>query len=404
MTPRAWFILTALSIGRVAFGYQFQSIATLATDLVPRFGMSYAQLGSLIGAYMLLGVFTALPLGLLGRRFGDRIVVSIGLLLMTAGGVWSALADGPSGMALGRTAAGVGAVAMIVMQGKVISEWFTGRFFMLAIGLTVCAFSVGMGLAQLLLPPLDHAFGMHAALLSTAAPSGLAFLLFALGYSTPPHAAPAPRRFSMPGPRECVLLMVAGLTWMTFTSGYSAFASYLPTALTLRGEGAAVVALVMTVVTWGNLPATMTGSGMAHRFGDMTVFLVGTLAMAAGMAGMAVISGPVAGLAVWPAVWPVGWALLVGVVGGIQPGVIMAVGTLSARPENRAAGMGLFYTIYYLGGTAAPALCGVAADAYGGPDGGLLAAAALGALGVPMFLLHRALSRRWHPARALVTG
>jgi len=396
MTLRAWFILTALTIGRIAFGYQFQSIATLATDLVPRFGMTYAQLGSLIGAYMLLGVFTALPLGLLGRRFGDRIVVSIGLFLMTAGGVWSALADGPSGMALGRTAAGVGAVAMIVMQGKVISEWFTGRYFMLAIGATVCAFSVGMGMAQLLLPPLDHAFGMHAALLSTAVPAGLAFLLFALGYTTPPHAAPTPRRFSMPGLRECVLLAVAGVTWMTFTSGYSAFASYLPSALTLRGDSAAVVAVVMTVVTWGNLPATMTGSGMAHRFGDMTVFLVGTLAMAAGMVGMTLISGPV--------LWPVVWALMVGVMGGVQPGVIMAVGTLSARPENRAVGMGLFYTIYYLGGTAAPALCGVAADAYGGPDGGLLASAALGAFGVPMFLLHRLLARRWHPARALVTG
>jgi len=395
MTLRAWFILTALSIGRVAFGYQFQSIATLAPDLVPRFGMSYAQLGSLIGAYMLLGVFTALPLGLLGRRFGDRIVVSTGLFLMTAGSVWSALADGPSGMALGRAAAGVGAVAMIVMQGKVISEWFTGRYFMLAIGATVCAFSVGMGLAQLLLPPLDNVFGIHAALLSASVPAGLAFLLFAFGYSTPPQAALAPRRFSMPGPRECILLAVAGLTWMTFTSGYGAFASYLPSALTLRGDSAAVVALVMTVVTWGNLPATMTGSGMAHRFGDMTVFLVGTLAMAAGMAGMALVSGPV--------VWPVVWALMVGVLGGVQPGVIMAVGTLSARPENRAAGMGLFYTIYYLGGTAAPALCGVAADAYGGPDGGLLAAAALGAFGVPMFLLHRLLSRRWHPARALVT-
>ena len=100
MTLRAWFILTALTMGRIAFGYQFQSIATLATDLVPRFGLSYAQLGSLIGAYMLLGVFTALPLGLLGRRFGDRIVLSTGLFLMTAGGAWCALAVGPSGMAI----------------------------------------------------------------------------------------------------------------------------------------------------------------------------------------------------------------------------------------------------------------------------------------------------------------
>ncbi|MBS0640352.1 MAG: MFS transporter [Proteobacteria bacterium] len=392
MTLRATFILTALTVGRVAFGYQFQSIASLATDLVPRFHLTYAQLGSLIGAYMLLGVVSALPIGLLGRRFGDRIVLSVGLFLMTAGAAWSAYAGGPGGMAVGRAVAGLGAVAMIVMQGKVIGEWFTGSAFMLAIGLTVCAFSVGMGLAQLVLPLLSEGAGLQTALISTAIPAGISFLLFAFGYTTPPHAGPIERRFSMPSMRECVLLSVAGLTWMTFTAGYGAFAAYLPSALTLRGDGAAIVALAMTVLTWGNAPATMAGSGLANRFGNMTVFMFGTVAMVVGMAGMAIHA------------WPVFWAVLVGIVGGIHPGIIMAVGTLSARAENRAAGMGLFYMVYYAGGAGAPALCGIAADAYGSPDGGLLAAAAISTLGIPMFLLHRLLLRHWHPARARVVG
>ena len=34
--------------------------------------------------------------------------------------------------------------------------------------------------------------------------------------------------------------------------------------------------------------------------------------------------------------WIVFWAVLVGILGSIQPGIIMAVGTLSARAENRA--------------------------------------------------------------------
>ena len=71
----------------------------------------------------------------------------------------------------------------------------------------------------------------------------------------------------------------------------------------------------------------------------------------------------------------------------------MAVGTLSARPQNRAVGMGLFYSLYYLGGAAGPALCGWTADRMGGPEGGLLAAAALSAATVPLYLLHRKLAR-----------
>ena len=179
---------------------------------------------------------------------------------------------------------------------------------------------------------------------------------------------------------------------MTFTAGYSAFASYLPATLTLRGDGPTVVAVAMMLLTWGNVPATMGGGSLANRFGNLPVFVFGTVSMAAGMAGMALAGQPLV------------WAVMVGVVGGIQPGVIMAVGTLSARPENRAVGMGLFYMVYYLGGAAAPALCGMAADAYGGPAGGLLAAAALGAGGVPMFLVHRGLVRRWTPVRAMAAG
>ena len=53
--------------------------------------------------------------------------------------------------------------------------------------------------------------------------------------------------------------------------------------------------------------------------------------------------------------WPVAWALVLGVLGSVHPGVIMAIGTLSARPENRTVGMSLFYTLYYLGGSVAPA-------------------------------------------------
>jgi fucose permease len=72
----------------------------------------------------------------------------------------------------------------------------------------------------------------------------------------------------------------------------------------------------------------------------------------------------------------------------------MASSTLSAKPENRAVGMGLFYTIYYLGGAVVPALCGVAADYVDKPEGGMLAGALLSALAIPAFLAQRMLNLR----------
>jgi MFS family permease len=380
MQLRSWIILASLALARIAFGYQFQTVATLGTELVRRFGLTYAQLGGMIGAYMLLGVFVALPLGLLGRRFGDRWVLGTGLALMTAGACVSAWADTAAGIAVGRTTAGVGAVAMIVLQGKIIADWFVGPRFMIGISVSVCAFPIGMGMAQIVLPPVLAGFGLQAAFLSDAAPAGLALLLFLASYRAPPHAGVVSRRFSLPSLRECLLLAIAGGIWTVYTAGFSSFASYLPASLAFQGYGLTITALVMTIVTWGNVPGTLAGGGLAARFGGFNVFLIGTLSLVIGMVGTALTGGPV------------GWAVLLGVVGSIQPGVIMAVGTLSARPEHRAVGMGLFYTLYYLGGTFAPALCGLAADHAGRPEAGLLAAAFISVLAIPLYMVHRALA------------
>ena len=145
-----------------------------------------------------------------------------------------------------------------------------------------------------------------------------------------------------------------------------------------RGEGLVLTGLVLTIATWGNVPATLLGAGLAARFGGVP-HLPARHGGAGGRHGRRRAAGLAGDLC----------ALVIGVVGSFHPGVIMAVGTLSARPENRAVGMGLFYSMYYAGGAVVPALCGWAADLYGGPEGALLAAAAVSALAVPMYLLHR---------------
>ena len=380
MTLRPWFILLALGLARISFGYQFQTVATLAPDLMPRFGLSYSELGAMIGAYMLMGAFVALPFGMLARRFGDRIVLGAGLALMVAGSIVSVWDDDPGGIALGRGIAGFGAVAMIVLQNKIIADWFTGKRFMIAIGVSVSAYPIGVGLAQLVLPLIAEAHGARAALASDAVLAAISLLLFLGSYRPSPHLAPVTSKFSLPGPRECLLLAIAGCTWTAYTAGYAGYNSYVPSMLTLRGASLVLIGVVMTIATWGNVPATMFGGGLAARFGALRIFLIGTMFLLVGMVGTALAGGVIF------------WSVLVGVLGSIQPGIIMAVGTLSARAENRAVGMALFYSLYYAGGAVGPGLCGWVADRYGGPEGGVLAAAALSALVIPLFLLHRRLA------------
>ncbi len=387
MGARAWLILASLSLARITFGYQYQTVASLAPQLIERYGLDYTGLGTLIGVFVAPGILLALPLGLLGRRLGEGVVVGAGLALLAAGPLVSAYAGTAQGVGAGRVVAGAGAVAMIVLQNKIISDWFSGRLFMVAISLSIAAYPIGVAAAQIVVPPLATAHGVAGAFLSNSTLAAATAILFLASYRTGPGASPAPRSFRLPSRRECVLVMVAGLAWTAYTGSYGGFVSYVPSLLAARGDPGVLTAIVMAIVTLGSVPPTLAGGPLAARLGIGPPMLAGTLALAAGSLGMALTS------------WPVASALVFGVLGSLHSPLIMAAGTLSARPENRAVGMGLFYTTYYAGNAVAPALCGYAADASGGPAGAFYAAAAIGMLVFPIWRLHAGLSGR--PQRRL---
>ena len=68
-------MLGVIFLTRTSMGFQFQSIAALTPFVVPAFDLSYAEVGLLMGLFMLPGVVIALPGGLLGQRFGSLRVV-----------------------------------------------------------------------------------------------------------------------------------------------------------------------------------------------------------------------------------------------------------------------------------------------------------------------------------------
>jgi MFS family permease len=245
----------------------------------------------------------------------------------------------------------------------------------------VCGYPIGVDLVQLILTHMPPGFDWRAGFLTDCVLPAIALLIFLISFRRSPYITQAPQRFTLPNGREFLLLIIAGLIWSAYTSAYQGYLFYVAPTLAGHGATAALIGLVVTVATWGQVPSTLFGGGLAGRFGPLLVMVVGTLGIAIGTGGTALTATPLL------------WAVFVGIIGSIHPGVIIAVGTMSARQEHRAIGMGIFYSLYYLGGTLVPPLCGHAADLYGGPAGGLLAAAAIGALPIPFYLLHRRVAR-----------
>lgn len=376
MSRSAWLVV-ALALGRIAFGFQFQSVASLGPLLMRQYGLDYSTLGTLIGVFMAPGIVAALPGGMLGRRYGGRALVAGGFVLMTLGGIIAALADGPVGIGAGRFVAGTGAVALIVMQGKLIADRFSGPAFVTVMGMLVGMFPIGVGLAGLAQAPLV-AWGGPAAMFGTgatlAAMSGLLLL------ASPPGGGTA-TGFTWPSRGETRRVLVAGVIWTSYNAGYYGFLSYVPSVLAARGHPPGLAAVVLTISTWSNLPAMLLGGWLSGRIGGARVLVWGTVAAVGSIAGLAVLD------------WPLVFGLLFGTAGSVHAGVIVALGTLSARPQNQAVGMGLFYTIYFLGVATFPALCGAAGDALGSADAALLTAALISLLALPAYALHRRLSR-----------
>ncbi|HEX6296759.1 MAG TPA: MFS transporter, partial [Burkholderiales bacterium] len=164
-----WAILAALSLTRFSFGYQFQSMASVAPALTRELGIDQAAAGTLIGLYWVSGVFIALPGGWLGQRFGDKRMALAGGILVVAGGLLCAAGESYAMLAAGRVVAGLGGIVMNIMAVKMLTDWFAGRELGFAMGTLFGSFPLGIALALAIQAPLAAAAGWPAVMLSTAA-------------------------------------------------------------------------------------------------------------------------------------------------------------------------------------------------------------------------------------------
>jgi len=126
MTNR-WAVLGLLCFARISMGLHFQSVAAAAPLLMASLGLTYAQLGMLIGLYTVPGIVLSLPGGLLGARFGDRAAVLAGLGLLTLGGALFANSTSFAAAFLARLVVGAGGVILSVQLTKITTDWFVGN-------------------------------------------------------------------------------------------------------------------------------------------------------------------------------------------------------------------------------------------------------------------------------------
>lgn len=369
-----WRILGLLFLARVGLGFQFQTVASVGDDLIVVFGFNYADIGFLIGLFMAPGLFLAIPAGYWGRYISDRMMVVFGLCALALGGAASSFATDSWTIGIGRVLAGSGFLFTTLYFTKMVADWFEGREIATAMSILVMSWPFGIAMGQVGHAWLAQTYGWQVPFQAASAYCLIAaagvFLLY-----RPPHDLPdatAGLRVALTG-KEWRLMLCAATAWGVFNAAYVTYLAFAPKVLEGHGQTAIAAAGIISIGSWIMIISGAACGQFVDRFGGQNKVLA--VCMGGSIIALILLGLPSAG---------VGASVLFGLIGMAPAGVIMAMAGQAMRPQVRAFGMGIFFTIYYAIMWITPPVAGAILDATGNPQGPLYLAMILFAVVVPL--------------------
>ncbi len=365
MRINRWAILGVLFVARLGAGYQFQSTGSVAPFLTQEFGVGYDQIGTLIGLYLVPGLFLAIPAGHLGKRFGDRQVVLAAALLMILGGVLSGLAEDYVTLVAGRLVGGAGAAFLFVLLIKMFSDWFANKELFLGMSIFIIGWPVGIAAAQATQGLIAEQTSWNMVFLLTAVASTIVIIAIGGFYRPPPKPDEAPARLASPGlsGKEKWLICIAGLMWMLINGAYMVMLSFGPVLLIEQGATIIESGQIVSLMSWVFLFALPLGGYLATRYRIPDIVAVSGLFVC-------VILGVLIPYTSIPAVT----FTLYGIAFAIAVPVVSSLPALVLHPENRGPGFGIFQVWYFAGAGFMPIVAGYLVDLTGGATAPLLCA------------------------------
>jgi len=132
----------------------------LAPALRDEYDLSLAQTGVLISASLLGSVLTLVPWGMAADRFGERVVLVVGI--GSCGGALLLATQARSFWALFGClfATGLAGASVHSSSGRAVMSWFPATQRGLALGIRQTAIPIGGFAVSILIPPIEHARGI----------------------------------------------------------------------------------------------------------------------------------------------------------------------------------------------------------------------------------------------------
>jgi sugar phosphate permease len=163
-----WVVLAAGVLAQAASAAVLQGLPGLAPQLREEYGLGLTGLGVLLASVTVGLVATLVLWGMLADRFGERRVMTVGLLIAVGALVGATHAETVVPLMAWLVLAGAAGASVNAASGRAVLGWFGPGERGFAMGVRQTALPLGAGLAAAGLPPVAIAGGLDAAFLVLA--------------------------------------------------------------------------------------------------------------------------------------------------------------------------------------------------------------------------------------------
>ncbi|MFC1803258.1 CynX/NimT family MFS transporter [Thermoproteota archaeon] len=126
-TNERWFMLSLGWLTYFSFGLINTAVAPLVTNIMNELSIDYTQMGVIMGAWQLVYIFSAQPLGLLTDRLGVYRSLLLGTIIISISSLLRGIAGGFWGLFASVAIFGLGGPLISIGTPKLVSIWFRGE-------------------------------------------------------------------------------------------------------------------------------------------------------------------------------------------------------------------------------------------------------------------------------------
>jgi len=269
-----WVVLGIAWLSAVVIFWSWYLIPSLAYYLLPELGLTHTQFTLISTGPLLTAIFTAIPGGALGDRYGIRVIVAIAIFWVGIVGIIRIFASNFNEMLILMCLLGVSYGLVVPNLPKLVSIWFQREQRGRASGIYITAFGSGLSLG-LITGPL---FGGWKPAFTYV---GILTLVVAVLWTLFARSSPVGIKIRMPsmisgikrGMRSKNIRLLSAIMFLNYSVLISV-SSHLPTALTsVHNVDPKTGGAVASLYTFGIIAGSLFSSMLSDKVGLRKPFI-----------------------------------------------------------------------------------------------------------------------------------